>query len=80
MTITLTPELEQAIVQSARRDGIAPETMVLDAIREKLAQGPLQLAKILEPRDDWERRLLGVGTPCGVAVSDEALSSEGLYD
>ena len=32
------------------------------------------------PRDDWERRLLAIGTDCGVSLSDEALSSDGLYD
>ena len=32
------------------------------------------------PRDDWERRLLTIGTDCGVSLSNEALSSEGLYD
>ena len=32
------------------------------------------------PRDEWERRLLAIGTDCGVSLSDEALSSEGLYD
>ena len=80
MIVTLPSELERAVVQRARQHGITPEALVLDAIREKLGPGPSEFAKILEPRDEWEMRLLRVGTPCGVSVSDEALSSEGLYD
>ncbi|MBC7854702.1 MAG: hypothetical protein IAF94_14815 [Pirellulaceae bacterium] len=36
--------------------------------------------KVLEPRDEWERLLLSAASDCGVALSSEALSSEGLYD
>jgi len=32
------------------------------------------------PRNDWERRLMSLGTDCGVSLSDEAVSSEGIYD
>lgn len=32
------------------------------------------------PRDEWERRLLAIGTPCGANLSHEDLSSEALYD
>lgn len=34
----------------------------------------------IEPRDEWERRLLGIATNCGTSLSNEALSSEGLYE
>jgi hypothetical protein len=34
----------------------------------------------LQPRDEWERRLLSAASDCGVALSNEALSSEGLYE
>jgi hypothetical protein len=37
-------------------------------------------AQPIEPQDDWERRLLEVGTDCGVSLSDLAVSSEGLYE
>jgi hypothetical protein len=80
MTITLTPDVEKIVLQKAHEQGTTPEAVVLGAIREKLGLGPSGLARVLEPRDDWERRLLSVGTPCGVSVSDEALSSQGLYD
>ena len=80
MTITLTPDLEKVVLQKARDRHTTPETVVLDAIREKLGVETSPLARPLEPRDDWETRLLRVGTPCGVSVSDEVLSSEGLYE
>lgn len=34
----------------------------------------------LEPQDEWERLLRSLPIDCGVALSDEAVSSEGLYD
>ena len=80
MTITLTPDLEKAVLIRARDRATTPETIVLDAIRDQFGLGRHSPATVPEPRDDWERRLLRVGTPCGVAVVDEALSSEGLYD
>ncbi len=80
MTITLTSDLEKVVLQMAHDQGTTPEAIVLNAIRENLRPGPSELARILQPRDEWERRLLSVGTPCGVSASDEALSSEGLYE
>ena len=31
-------------------------------------------------QDDWEQRLLGVGTDCGTTLSDSAVGGEGLYE
>jgi hypothetical protein len=76
MTITLTPELANALNERALEQGIAPEDLALLALREKfLAQLP-----IFEARDEWERMVLDVGTDCGVSLSKTALSSEGLYE
>ena len=80
MTITLTPDLEKVVLQKAHDEGTTPEAVVFDAIREKLGRRSSAFARILELRDEWERRLLNLATPCGVPVNDEALSSEGLYD
>ena len=71
MSITLPPELEAALVEFARRRGVPPEAMAVDLLRRQLP--PV-------PRDEWERRLLSLATDCGVSLSNEALSSEGLYD
>ena len=54
MNVTLTPDLERALVQRARLHGTTPEAVVLDAIRDKLGPDPAELAKILQPRDEWE--------------------------
>jgi hypothetical protein len=76
MVINLTPQLEAVLTDQARRRGIAPETLALDALRERF----LPNARTLEPRDEWERGLLAAAIDCGVSLSNEALSSEGLYD
>lgn len=34
----------------------------------------------LEAQDEWERLVLSAGSHCGVSLSHEALSSEGLYE
>jgi hypothetical protein len=76
MTITLAPDLEAALNDLACRQGVAPEILALNALRERFL-GPTQR---LQPRDEWERRLLEAASDCGVALSDEAVSSEGLYE
>lgn len=76
MTITLSPELEAALVEAARRDGTDPEALALEALRERF-QRP---AARPEPRDEWERRLLAIATDCGVSLSDAALSREEMYE
>jgi hypothetical protein len=76
MVIKLTPALEAALNEQARRRGVAPEILVLDALRERF----LPNAPSVEPRDDWERSLFGAAIDCGVSVPDWALSSDGLYE
>jgi hypothetical protein len=75
MVITLEPELEAALNEAARRQGVAPEVLALNALRERFLA-----ASVLQPRDEWERGLLGLAKDCGVSLSDEALSREELYD
>ena len=76
MVITLTPELEAALTDLARRQGVEPETLALDTLRERFTS---PVAPIL-PRDDWERQLLGLAMDCGVSLSEVALSREQLYE
>jgi hypothetical protein len=45
-------------------------------VRVEIKQEP----EVLVPQDDWERRLRAIGKDCGVALSDEALSREEMYD
>ena len=60
----------------ARRRGLAPEVLALNALRKRfLAPTPP-----VQARDEWERHLLGAATDCGVSLSHAAVSSEGLYE
>jgi hypothetical protein len=76
MVITLGPELEAALNEMARRQGISPEVLALEVLRDRFL-GPTPAD---EPRDEWERKLRQVATDCGVSLPDAALSSEGLYE
>jgi hypothetical protein len=75
MTLTLEVDLETALNVQARRQGVAPEVLAVNALRERfLANAALQ------PRDEWERGLLEAALDCGVSLPNSALSSEGLYE
>jgi hypothetical protein len=76
MVITLTPELETALNELAKHQGIAPEVLALNVLRERLSE----LIKADAPRDEWERLILDAGSNCGVSLPNVAVSSEGLYD
>jgi hypothetical protein len=76
MVITLDPKLEAALNEQARRQGISPEDLALQTLRDRfLAPTPADAS-----RDEWERRLRQVATDCGVSLSDDAISSEGIYE
>jgi hypothetical protein len=76
MEITLSPELEAALNGLARQRGVAPETLALNMLRDRI----IALTEAVKPRDEWERMVLGAGTNCGVSLPHNALSSEGLYE
>jgi hypothetical protein len=76
MTITLKPDLEAALKEHARQQGVSPETLVVNLLQEKLAPS----APPFQPWDEWERLVLSNGTDCKVSLPDSALSSEGLYE
>jgi hypothetical protein len=80
MTIQIPADLEAAVNGEAKRLGIAPERFVEQALRDHLNFGGGRVSYMHEPRDDWEKQLRAIARPCGVSLSDEALSSEGLYD
>ena len=76
MVITLDKELEAALTEPARREGLAPEDLAVKALRERF----LRSAIASESQDDWERRLRRAASDCGVSLPDSAVSSEGIYD
>lgn len=75
MVITVGPELEAALKEAARRQGVAPEVLAVNALQERFVA-----AAELQPRDEWERSLLALAQDCGVSLSNAALSREELYD
>src|ERR1700676_1662603 len=76
MVVTFTPQLEAILSEQARQRGVAPEVLALDALHERF----LPASAPLEPRDEWERRLLGMAKDCGGSLSDAALSREEMYE
>jgi hypothetical protein len=76
MVITIPPELETALNEVARQQGVDPKVWALNTLRDRI----VALTESVEPRDEWERLVLQVGTDCGVSLPHAALSSEGLYE
>jgi hypothetical protein len=75
MVITLDLELEAALNEAASRRGLAPEELALNTLREQFLA-----AAVLQPRDEWERQLLGLAKHCGVSLPDSAFSREAIYE
>ncbi len=90
MIITLTPDIEQMLAEEAEKTGTTAEALALDRLqashessqkRNHVIPSFIDYRDTLPPpRNDWERRLRSIGTPCGVSLSNEAVSSEGIYD
>lgn len=75
MGINLGPDLQAALNEAARQQGIEPEALIVTTLRDHfLPTRPFQ------PQDDWERLLLDAASDCGVSLPDSAVSSEELYD
>jgi hypothetical protein len=82
MTITLTPDIANALQVQAQKQGTTPQHFVLKILRERLALAlPETTTDSIEPpADAWEAMLQSVASPAGVSLSDEATSRESLYD
>lgn len=55
-------------------------TLTIDAERVASGGDEKQNRDVIEPRDEWERQLLGVAKDCGVSLPDSAVSSDRLYE
>jgi hypothetical protein len=75
MVITVGPELEAAIAEHARRRGVAPDQLALDALRRQFPP-----AAAGGDHAEWVRQLRRAASDCGVSLPHEAVGSEGLYD
>jgi hypothetical protein len=71
VSITLPPQLEALLTAQARGRGVAPESLAVELLQQRLQPAT---------REDWERRLAAAGSDCGVSLSDEQVSREGIYD
>lgn len=71
MVIQPGPELEFALNTQAKRQGIAPETLAIDALKQRFLS---QVPPI--PRDEWERGLRAAARDCGVSLPNSAFSNE----
>ncbi len=80
MTLTLAPDIETLVTETARERGKTPGEFIDHFLRENLMPKPRQPINGITPRDDWEERILKLGAPSGVSLSNEAVSSEGIYD
>ncbi len=76
MVIALGSQLKAALNEAAKKQGVAPELFAVNILSERL----LPRKRRLEPQDDWERELLAIASDCGGNLTDEDLSSEGIYD
>jgi hypothetical protein len=76
MMITPDPELETALKEVARRQGIAPEILALKALRERF----LASVPPIETSQDLEQRLRAVAQDCGVSLPHSALASDAFYE
>ena len=76
MMIKLSPELEAALGESARRRGMSPDELA----NELLAERFLASRASSPPKDAWERIVVELATDCGVSLPHSALGSESLYE
>jgi len=80
MTIQVPADLQMAIHDEARRLGTTPEVYVEQTLRMRLGEQQPPGTEAARSRDQRLQRLLSIARPYGVAHSNEALSSEALYD
>lgn len=80
MTINLSADLEAAVADEAQRLGTTPDRIVELALRERLRPQVVQPSPRAPNPDERLQRILAATKECGISLSNEALSSEGLYD
>ncbi len=63
MVLNIGSDLEAVLNEAASRQGVTAEELAIKALKDRFVRPRIQ------PRDDWERRLLGIGSDCGVSLS-----------
>ena len=67
-TVTLTPEMERAVAETARERGLTAEAVVLETLREKFLPVP-QVADAGNALSEWEQMMQAAAAQIA-AVSD----------
>jgi hypothetical protein len=83
LTVELSDTAYVALQLRARAAAQSPAEVAAAALEQQFGTADARLgmeAEQIQPRDDWERRLRSAATDCGVSLSNEAVSSEELYD
>jgi hypothetical protein len=75
MNVTLPENLAKELTEQARNQGIATHDFAAAIIAKHLAK-----KSTFVPRDEWERGLAEIAHDCGVSLTNEAVSSDGIYD
>ena len=74
MVLNLSSDLEAVLNEVASRQGVTAEELAIKALKDRFVRPRIQ------PKDDWGRTLLAAASDCGVSLSNESVSSEGIYD
>lgn len=74
--VTLPTDLERVAIEKAMRAGKSPQDFVLAILRHSLLSPSMTPAA----EQEWHQKLTTVSVDCGTSLSDDALSSDGLYD
>ena len=76
IVIEVSPELVAELNDLARDRRVSLEKAVVDILHERFPA----TAPLIEPRDEWGRRLREAASNCGVSLSDWDVSREGIYE
>lgn len=76
MQIDLNADWMAALEKFAAEKGVSPKDAVKIILSRTL--GPYMPPFV--PKNDWERRLLAMGTNCGVSLTDEQVGREYIYE
>jgi hypothetical protein len=77
MEALVKPETEERVIRYAREVGMTPEALAGQILEERFASIP---PSNLGSDATWEELVLSIAVLSGVSLSNEILSSEGLYD
>jgi hypothetical protein len=69
-----------AIFDSGILHLLTPLALPDKTVVKLIVDSPGDVGPTVEPQDEWERSLLGIGEDCGVSLPDSAVGSDELYE